>query len=89
MRGSLCYHDDSAGSLSAQNKRISHLELLRGRVKIPTGGIARELRPCGADPVRVRSRQYSLDERRVLEYAGRMASVFPPLMSELLQGRAY
>lgn len=38
----------------------------QGGVKVPTGGTARERFPGRdtADPVRFRSRQYSLDERR-------------------------
>lgn len=69
------------------HKLHSHLELLRGRVQIPTGGIARE--PCAstADPVQFRGRQYSLDERRALKI--RRIAIFPPLKSESLQGHAY
>lgn len=41
-------------------------EILRGRVKVPTGGRVRDpvLFLTLADPVRFRNRQYSLDERR-------------------------
>ena len=39
--------------------------ILRGGVEIPTGGKARERTHGPHDPVRLRSRQYSLDERRV------------------------
>ena len=43
-------------------------EILRGRVKVPTGGRVRDLVLflTLADPVRFRNRQYSLDERRVV-----------------------
>ena len=47
------------------------LKLLRGRVKFPTGGSARELSFCSADPVQFRSRQYSLDGRRGFRACGR------------------
>lgn len=41
-------------------------EILRGRVKVPTGGRVRDpvLFLTLADPVKFRNRQYSLDERR-------------------------
>ena len=43
-------------------------EILRGRVKVPTGGRVRDpvLFLTLADPVKFRNRQYSLDERRVV-----------------------
>lgn len=44
-------------------KRKKLKKVLRGGVKVPTGGIVREL-PLAVDPVGFRDRQYSLDERR-------------------------
>ena len=43
------------------------MEILRGRVKFPTGGTVRDplwLLPVTADLVKFQNRQYSLDERR-------------------------
>lgn len=45
------------------NKKHKIKKVLRGGVKVPTGGIVREL-PLAVDPVGFRNRQYSLDERR-------------------------
>ena len=39
---------------------------LQGRVKFPIGGKVRELH--GAEPLRLRHRQYSLDGRRLSHY---------------------
>jgi hypothetical protein len=39
---------------------------LRGRVRFPTGGKARESLARGIDPAEFRGRQYSLDGRRWL-----------------------
>jgi hypothetical protein len=48
---------------SLYNKKHKIKKVLRGGVKVPTGGIVREL-PLAVDPVGFRNRQYSLDERR-------------------------
>ena len=43
---------------------VKIIKVLRGGVKVPTGGIVRELL-LAADPVGFRNQQYSLDERRM------------------------